>query len=119
MKQRHVVVLMSLSIAALLGLSVYTTISMDRVPPAITIPDTEITYKEGGDTASLLKGVTAWDDVDSDITDKLRVDSIIPDKDGLTAEVVYAVYDSSNNVTKEKRTVGYKAAEKEEKKEEP
>lgn len=115
MKQRHVVVLMSLSIAGLLGLSVYMTISMDRTPPVITIPDKEITYKEGADTDSLLKDVTAWDDVDSNITDKLRIDTIIPDKDGLTAVVVYAVYDSSNNVTKEKRTVGYKAMEKDEK----
>lgn len=115
MKQRHVVVLMSLSIAGLLGLSVYMTISMDRTPPVITIPDKEITYKEGADTDSLLKDVTAWDDVDSNITDKLRVDTIILDKDGLTAVVVYAVYDSSNNVTKEKRTVSYKAMEKDEK----
>lgn len=115
MKQRHVVVLMSLSIAGLLGLSVYMTISMDRTPPVITIPDKEITYKEGADTDSLLKDVTAWDDVDFNITDKLRVDTIIPDKDGLTAVVVYAVYDSSNNVTKEKRTVSYKAIEKDEK----
>ncbi len=115
MKQRHVVVLMSLSIAGLLGLSVYMTISMDRTPPVITIPDKEITYKEGADTDSLLKDVTAWDDVDSNITDKLRIDTIIPDKDGLTAVVVYAVYDSSNNVTKEKRTVSYKAMEKDEK----
>lgn len=115
MKQRHVVVLMSLSIAGLLGLTVYMTISMDRTPPVITIPDKEITYKEGADTDSLLKDVTAWDDVDSNITDKLRVDTIIPDKDGLTAVVVYAVYDSSNNVTKEKRTVSYKAMEKDEK----
>lgn len=115
MKQRHVVVLMSLSIAGMLGLSVYTTISMDRTAPVITIPEKEITYKEGGDTASLLKDVTAWDDVDSNITDKLRVDSIIPDKDGLTAVVVYAVYDSSNNVTKEKRTVAYRPAEEDKK----
>lgn len=115
MKQRHVVVLMSLSIAGLLGLAVYMTISMDRTPPVITIPDKKITYKEGADTDSLLKDVTAWDDVDSNITDKLRVDTIIPDKDGLTAVVVYAVYDSSNNVTKEKRTVSYKAMEKDEK----
>ena len=115
MKQRHVVVLMSLSIAGLLGLSVYMTISMDRTPPVITIPDKEITYKEGADTDSLLKDVTAWDDVDSNITDKLRIDTIIPDKNGLTAVVVYAVYDSSNNVTKEKRTVSYKAMEKDEK----
>ena len=114
MKQRHVVILMSLSIAGVLGLSVYLTISMDRTPPVITIPDTKITYKEGADTNSLLKDVTAWDDVDSNITDKLRVDTIIPDKDELTAVVVYAVYDSSNNVTKEKRTVNYKAADKNE-----
>lgn len=114
MKQKHVVVLMSLCIAGLLGLSVYLTISMDRIPPTITIPDAEITYTEGADTDSLLKDVTAWDDVDSNITDKLRVDTIIPDKDERTAVVVYAVYDSSNNVTKEKRTVNYKVADKDE-----
>lgn len=117
MKQKHVVALMCMVIAGLLGLSVYTTISMDRTAPHITIPEDKITYQEGEDTAPLLKDVTAWDDVDSDITDKIRVDSIIPDKDGKTATVVYAVYDSSNNVAKEKRTVNYKAAEKEEKEE--
>lgn len=113
MKQKHIVVLMCMAIAGLLVLSVYTTISMDRSAPHINIPEDEITYQEGEDTAPLLKDVTAWDDADSDVTDKVRVDSIIPDKDGQTATVVYAVYDSSNNVAKEKRTVNYKAAEKE------
>lgn len=113
MKQKHIVVLMCIAIAGLLGLSVYTTISMDRAAPRINIPEDEITYQEGEDTTLLLKDVTAWDDVDSDVTDKVRVDSIIPDKDGRTATVVYAAYDSSNNVAKEKRTVNYKMAEKE------
>lgn len=109
MKQGYVTTLMCLTIAALLGAAVYITLSMDKTPPVITVPEDEITYKEGGDTAPLLKGVTAWDDVDSDITDKLRIDLIVPDGDGLTAIVVYAVYDSSNNVTKKKRTVRYEA----------
>lgn len=113
MKQKHIVVLMYVAIACLLALSIYTMISKDRSAPRINIPEDEITYHEGEDTASLLKGVTAWDDVESDVTDKVRVDSIIPDKDGRTATVVYAVYDSSNNVAKEKRTVRYEAAEKE------
>lgn len=113
MRQKQIVVLMYIAIAGLLVLSVYTMISKDRSAPRINIPEDEITYQEGEDTAPLLQGVTAWDDVESDVTDKVRVDSIIPDKDGRTATVVYAVYDSSNNVAKEKRTVKYEAAEKE------
>lgn len=118
MKQKHIVVLMCMAIAGLLVLSVYTTISMDRAAPHINIPEDEITYREGEDTDPLLKDVTAWDNADSDVTDKVRVDSIIPDKDGRTATVIYAVYDSSNNVAKEKRTIHYEAAEKETDKEE-
>lgn len=113
MRQKQILVLMYIAIAGLLVLSVYTMISKDRSAPRINIPEDEITYQEGEDTAPLLQGVTAWDDVESDVTDKVRVDSIIPDKDGRTATVVYAVYDSNNNVAKEKRTVKYEAAEKE------
>jgi hypothetical protein len=107
MKQKYVVMIMSAGIVILLLLSVANTLTKDRKAPTITIPDKKITYTQGESTDKLLEGVKAWDDVDKDLTDELRVDSVIPDEDETTAVVTYAVYDSSNNVTKKKRIVNY------------
>ncbi|MGN0132754.1 MAG: immunoglobulin-like domain-containing protein [Lachnospiraceae bacterium] len=111
MKEKYVVVLMSVAIGVLLILSVVFEVSTDREKPTITIPDTEITYEQGSDVTALLEDVKAWDNVDKDLTDAVRIDSIIPDKEEKTAVVTYAVYDSSNNVAKQRRTVGYISAE--------
>lgn len=113
MKEKHVVILLSLAVVILAVLSGVCVIMQDHDAPVITVPEQEITYVEGKDEIKLMDNVTAWDDKDKDVTSYVRVDSIIPDKDGKTAVVVYAVYDESNNIAKAKRVVNYQSTEQE------
>lgn len=109
MKEKHVVILLSIAVVVLAVLSGVCVVMQDRKAPVITVPEEEITYVEGKDKAILMEDVTAWDDRDKDVTSCVRVDSIIPDKDGKTAVVIYAAYDESNNIVKAKRVVKYQA----------
>ena len=86
----------------------------DLVPPVITIPEGEAVYEESMDKAELLKGVTAIDDVDGDVSDSLMVESVIPMDDEQTATVIYYAKDRSNNVAKATRIVQYHSEEMEE-----
>ena len=73
----------------------------------IQVPAEQISYREGAETKELLKGVTAMDDRDGDVSDSLLVEKVLPSDDGSTAQVIYAAMDKSNNVTKAYRSVEY------------
>lgn len=79
----------------------------DYTPPVISFPDHEITFTEGENKENLLKGVTAIDETDGDVSDTLVVESVIPMRDELRATVIYYAKDKSNNVGKATRTVSY------------
>ena len=79
----------------------------DYTPPVISFPHNEITFTEGEDKDILLKGVTAIDETDGDVSDTLVVESVIPMRDELRATVIYYAKDKSNNVGKATRTVRY------------
>ncbi len=87
----------------------------DRKAPRITIEDEEISYAEGDEYDALLKGVSAKDNRDGDVTDEIFVEKIVPAKEGY-AEVYYGVTDSNHNVATAHRTVSYteEASKKEE-----
>lgn len=79
----------------------------DYTPPVISFPDNEITFTEGENKENLLKGVTAIDETDGDVSNTLVVESVIPMRDELRATVIYYAKDKSNNVGKATRTVSY------------
>ena len=86
----------------------------DRTAPEISAPSIELTYIESEGTEELLKAVTAIDDEDGDISDQVRIYDIAILADGRRAQVTYAVYDSSYNLAKATRIVGYEPGTKEE-----
>ncbi len=114
MKEKILVILMVIGIGIFAALSVYFQAIKDVTKPHIELPEAEITYEEGAPYAPLLEGVSAWDNIDDNITDLVRIDSIIPSNDYKTAVVTYAVYDSSYNICKVTKTVKYIPASKEE-----
>lgn len=57
-------------------------------------------------TIDLLKGVSAIDDVDGDVTESIVIEKLARTSDG-NILVTYAALDSSNNVTK--KSMVYKA----------
>lgn len=95
--------------AVLLGASLVVMTGQDRTPPVIKVGKAELTYTEGDSYDGLLADVTAKDEKDKDLTDKVFVDRIITTADGGHAVVIYGAIDSSNNVATVKRTVNYVA----------
>jgi hypothetical protein len=59
----------------------------------------------------LLKGVTAYDEKDKDLTDKIIIESISRFTEKGICKVIYAVCDSDNNVAKATRMIRYKGYE--------
>ena len=108
-KKGKLTILISLGVRFLLT-AVYARVfvlSDDREPPTITVEtDTvEISVHDGQN--ALLKGVSATDDKDGDITADIMVENVSNITENCSATVTYAVYDSAGNVAKASRTVLY------------
>lgn len=109
MKQKILTMFLIAGCGILAVLSFLVTTSQDKKAPVITIGknSADITYKKGEDYKALLKGVTAEDNRDGDMTKHIFIDSITPVSDGKKAIVRYAVIDKSNNVGVKTRVVNY------------
>ncbi|NSI90214.1 immunoglobulin-like domain-containing protein [[Clostridium] scindens] len=110
MKQRVITIGLIIGCAVLLLANFLMNMGRDEEAPVIKIEDKKITYTEGDDYAALLEGVSATDNADGDITDKVFVEKIIPSKNG-EAVVYYGVLDMSNNVGTATRKVTYHAGD--------
>lgn len=100
----------------LAAVSIFTYLSSDREAPVITVPSANLTYTEGDSTSGLLTGVRAVDNVDGDISAKVRIYNIVKMENGSQAQVTYAVYDSSYNLGKATKVVAYTEKKKDAKK---
>lgn len=107
MSKRGITVILAVLCLAGIGGSVFVYLGRDRKGPVIQVPAEQISYREGAAEEELLKGVTAMDDRDGDVSDSLMVEKILPSDDGSTAQVIYAAMDKSNNVTKAYRSITY------------
>lgn len=107
--KKGIIALMIAACLALGGVTFFLLATEDRKAPEIQIQDADITYVNGSDYSELLKGVTATDNREGDVTQNLVVEGVYPNDDGTTASVVYAVKDKKNNVRKASRIVKYQA----------
>lgn len=105
--KKGLVVMLFLACAALAAGNVVVYMGKDHTGPEITVPQEQLVYAAGSDTAPLLNGVSARDNRDGDVTDTIRIESVIPNVDKTTASVIYVAKDTKNNVTKETRIVPY------------
>lgn len=84
----------------------------DTVPPVITAESQELHVAAGSGTEELMKGLTAKDDRDGDLTEEILIGTISPfEKEGVST-IEYLVFDKSNNVGRFQRTVyfdGYRS----------
>lgn len=92
---------------ALLGASVVVLGNQDKTPPVIKVGETKLSYTEGESFDGLLADVSAEDNKDANVTDKVFVERIIHRDDATEATVVYAVVDESKNVATAERVVDY------------
>ncbi|MGN1031069.1 MAG: hypothetical protein ACI4PQ_05645 [Butyricicoccaceae bacterium] len=79
----------------------------DRKGPEITMESDSITVSADADESELLKGITATDDRDGDVTDCLIVESTGHFVDENTRRMTVAAFDSSGNITRGTRDVVY------------
>lgn len=80
----------------------------DHKPPKIFFEEKTITVDAGADDKELLRGVTAKDDCDGDITDSVRIASKSNFIEKGRRKITYAVFDKANHGTSADRMVVYK-----------
>lgn len=111
MRQRLLVLALAAGCIALGAAAFLVWVRQDRTPPEITLKKEKIAYTEGDDYTVLMKGVSAEDNVDGDLTDEIFVDRIVSAGED-SAVVYYGVMDKHNNVGTAKRKITYHASEK-------
>ena len=110
--RRATFVVFILVLALWAGLRFYSTRYVDSTPPVITCDSDVVEVRVGAGESALLKGVTAHDDRDGDLTDEIMIKGVSQLITADTAKVTYIAFDSSNNMTTASRTVRYTNYEK-------
>lgn len=106
MKQQKFVAILLAACLVLGGMAVIVKARQDKEAPVIKVKKADITYQAGQGYEELLKGVSAKDNRDGDLTKAVFVDRVIQVKDD-KAVVYYGVMDKAKNVGTAKRTVKY------------
>ena len=100
-------VLAALCLGVLVCYRTMVSLRADNTAPEIILEDRLLEISALDPREALLKGVTARDDRDGDVTDSLVVESVrLLDRDG-TVTVTYAAFDNARNVSKKTREVRY------------
>lgn len=104
------IIVISLLVAVSL-LSAYTKVSEsikgDSVAPAISCDTDVLEISVLDDESALLRGITARDAQDGDLTDKIMVAGISKFTGDATVSVTYMVFDSDDNIGSLTRTIHY------------
>ena len=82
MKQEKLVAVLIAGCLILGGIALVVRGSQDRQAPDIKVKKADLTYQEGQGYGELLKGVSAEDNQDGDLTDEVFVDRVVQIKDG-------------------------------------
>ena len=102
-----VLILLILSAVIFVGYRVYESVNVDDTVPVLNIPEGELTVSVKDGEEMLLNGVTARDEKDGDLTDRVMIDSMSELLEGNRREVTYAVADADNHVVKATRYIQY------------
>ena len=80
-------------------------LSVDKTIPVISVEGAMIDVSLKATDEELLQGITAYDEKDKDLTDKVVIESISRFTEKGVCRVTYAVCDSNNNVAKALRII--------------
>lgn len=88
---------------------VISTILTDRKPPEIIISEAGMVdeFTDDMDVKELLKGVTAYDEHDGDVTASLSIVNLIVINDRQSIQVTYAASDKRNNMAQKSTKISY------------
>lgn len=104
---RIVTILIFVAACALLGWTLYTLQQQDTVAPQIADAVGDISLSVSDDADKLLQGLTATDDRDGDVTDRILVERVSRFSEPGVCQVSYVVFDSNNNFCRYQRKVVY------------
>ncbi len=109
MKLMRLIVAALTAVTVVLFAAVFITekITYDKTVPVIKIEDGVLEVKAGSKEEELLKGVTAYDEKDGDISDRVLVESIGKFSEIGYCKVTYAVSDYDNHIATAKRQIHY------------
>lgn len=110
MKVFKIIVLIAFALITIAASAVFVSEKMgiDKTLPAITVEEEMIEVSLKAKDEELLKGITAYDEKDGDLTDKIIIESISRFTEKGVCKIIYAVCDSNNNVAKATRMIKYK-----------
>ena len=113
MKLLRIIVLIAFAFVAIASLTVYISekVSTDKTIPVITVEGEIINVSLKATDEELLRGVTAYDEKDKDLTDKIIIESVSRFTQKGVSKVIYAVCDSDNNVSKASRLIRFEGYE--------
>lgn len=94
------------------ALTVHKLVKVDKEPPVINFGH-NISFSDELSEEELLRGVTARDSVDGDVTDSIVLESVSLNDEDATVVVTYAARDNSNNVARASRILEYSNEKKE------
>lgn len=92
---------------AVLCWTMYSVASRDSVAPKITDSVGDLHLQVSDDSRLLMQGLTATDDRDGDLTDRILVERISRFSVPGVCQVSYVVFDNGNNLCRYQRTVTY------------
>lgn len=104
---RLVTVLIFVAACALLCWMLYSLSLRDKVAPQIIDSVGDLHLSVSDDVATLVVGLTATDDRDGDLTDRILVERTSHFSQPGVCQVSYIVFDNSNNFCRYQRTVVY------------
>lgn len=98
-------VLTAISILAFAGSLYYTLVYLDKEPPVFSVDEDALVVKSDATDEELLKGVTATDDRDGDLTDQITIAGVSRLGESNHGMVGYMVFDSADNYAAVSRDV--------------
>ncbi|MDY3080392.1 MAG: hypothetical protein SOR56_09370 [Oscillospiraceae bacterium] len=100
------IILTVLSVALAVGYTAYERVGSGPGVPKISFAENSIDASVGASDEELLRGVTASDPEDGDVTASLIVESISNMRDG-RARISYVAFDSDDHLSRAQRTVRF------------
>lgn len=86
--------------AILITICVVMYLRADRTAPEFSFQASDVRYRTDMDKQELLAGITAYDRIDGDVTDRIVIEKVTENQRDSVAVVFYAVSDLSGNVAK-------------------
>ncbi len=113
MKAFKIIVLIMFVFVSIASAAVFISekLAVDKTIPQITVEEEMIEVSLKATDEELLKGITAYDEKDKDLTSKIIIESISRFTEKGISKVIYAVCDSDNNVAKATRMIKFKGYE--------